>query len=157
MMLSVASGSEVILSAMSLAFAARSPHIGVQPDADGYQPGVCNIGPAEIARRRRSGHFGAIATVVLFVALVAIGAPHWLRFIVALPAAAAAAGYIQAQMRFCIAFGSLGVFNFGELGPREQVVDRDARARDRMRAVQLMAACAGVGVAVGIVAVLVPV
>ena len=24
-------------------------------DGDGYQPGVCNIGPAEIARRQRAG------------------------------------------------------------------------------------------------------
>ena len=28
-----------------------------------YQPGVCNIGPAEIARRRRAGHIGLIAAV----------------------------------------------------------------------------------------------
>ena len=30
-----------------------------------YEPGVCNIGPAEIARRRRSGHVGALITIGL--------------------------------------------------------------------------------------------
>src|SRR4029077_1805732 len=34
------------------AFAASRPG----PLAVDYQPGVCNIGPAEIARRRRAGH-----------------------------------------------------------------------------------------------------
>lgn len=28
---------------------------------DGYQPGVCNIGPAEIARRRNFGHVALAA------------------------------------------------------------------------------------------------
>ncbi len=46
------------------------------PAQDGqYIPGVCNIGPQEIARRRRSGHVGLIVTIGALVALVAIGAP----------------------------------------------------------------------------------
>ena len=28
-----------------------------------YRPGVCNIGPAEIARRRMAGHVGLVATL----------------------------------------------------------------------------------------------
>ena len=39
-----------------------------------YEPGVCNIGPAEIARRRRAGHLGLAATLVLLVVLVAVDA-----------------------------------------------------------------------------------
>ena len=41
----------------------------------GYQPGVCNIGPAEIARRRRVGHIGVIATILLFGLLVVLDLP----------------------------------------------------------------------------------
>ena len=44
------------------AFAASGPPIPAAPLMDvtpDYRPGVCNIGPAEIARRRRSGHVGA--------------------------------------------------------------------------------------------------
>src|SRR5687767_11046609 len=86
-----------------------------------YQPGVCNIGPAEIARRRRAGHTGVIAAIALFAALVVIGAPDWMRFLVAIPAIGAASGYLQARLRFCAGFGSMGVFNFGELGNTERV------------------------------------
>src|SRR4051812_39294356 len=35
-----------------------------------YEPGVCNIGPAEIERRRRSGHVGLLVGLVVFAVLV---------------------------------------------------------------------------------------
>lgn len=121
-----------------------------------YRPGVCNIGPAEIARRRRAGHVGLLATVVLLAILVAIGAPPLARLIVALPAAASASGYLQAWFKFCAGFGSRGVFNFGPLGDTQQVVDPDARARDRSRANRIGLASLGAGIVVGILAVLLP-
>jgi hypothetical protein len=122
-----------------------------------YQPGVCNIGPAEIARRRRAGHTGLVATIVVLVALVAIGAPPIARILVALPAAIAASGYLQAHLRFCAAFGSLGVFNFGEVGTTQAIEDAEAHRRDRFRARQIGVASGLIGLAVGVVAVLLPV
>jgi hypothetical protein len=122
-----------------------------------YQPGVCNIGPAEIARRRRAGHTGVIAAIALFAALVVIGAPDWTRFLVAIPAIGAASGYLQARLRFCAGFGSMGVFNFGELGPTERVSSDGDRARDRMRAFQIGFASFAIGIAFGLLAVAVPV
>jgi hypothetical protein len=143
---------------MTLATSAHSPHISLQHDeGDEYRPGVCNIGPAEIAKRRRSGHVGAILTVALFAVLVALGVPHWMRFVVALPAAVAASGYLQAYLKFCVGFATLHVFNFGELGPSTKVVDPEARKRDRARAMQLLAVTTTIGVAVGLIAVLLPV
>lgn len=121
-----------------------------------YQPGICNIGQAEIARRRRAGHVGLLATVVLFGALVAIGVPPLARLIVALPAAGAASGYLQAWLKFCAGFASRGVFNFGSLGVTHEVVDTDARTRDRARAKQIGLASLAVGAAVGVLAVLLP-
>jgi hypothetical protein len=121
-----------------------------------YKPGVCNIGPDEIARRRRSGHIGAIATLVTLAVLIAVEAPPQARFLVAIPAAAAAAGYLQAFFRFCIAFGSAGVFNFGRRGTIEHVADPAARARDRKRVAQLGLAVALIAVAIGLLAVLIP-
>jgi hypothetical protein len=122
----------------------------------GYQPGVCNIGPAEIARRRLAGHVGLAATVILFGVLVAIGAPHAVRLVLALPAAAAASGYLQAWLKFCAGFGSRGIFNFGQVGRTEQVPDPDARGRDRRRARQIGLASLAIGVAVAVAAVLLP-
>jgi hypothetical protein len=122
-----------------------------------YQPGVCNIGPAEIARRRRAGHTGLIAAVGLFAALVLIGAPDWTRLLVGIPAIISASGYIQAHLRFCAGFGSAGVFNFGELGPTERVQSAADRARDRARATQIGVASFAIGLAVALIAYALPV
>ena len=143
-----------------LAAATPTPHsmpapLGVTPDG-GYRPGECNIGPAEIARRRRVGHVGAIVTVILFLILVALHVPPLARLIVGLPAAGAASGYLQAMFKFCAGFASAGVFNFGEVGRTERVADAGARRLDRRRANQILLGCLAVGIVVAIVAVVVP-
>ena len=122
-----------------------------------YEPGVCNIGPAEIARRRRAGHIGLAATVILFVGLVALGLPHWTRLVLVLTAGMSATGYLQAALHFCAGFGAAGVYNFGELGTTEHVTDPHARARDRMRSLQIGLASLAIGLAVGIGAALLPI
>src|SRR6478609_6577371 len=112
------------------AFAASGPPIPAAPLMDvtaDYRPGVCNIGPAEIARRRRSGHIGVITAVVLFGVLVVIDAPPLARLLVAAPAIIAASGYLQAWLKFCAGFGSAGVFNFGDVGTTEAVADTGHR------------------------------
>jgi hypothetical protein len=126
-------------------------------DVVSYSPGVCNIGPAEIARRRMGGHVGLIVTVVALAALIATGAPHWTRLVLILPAGGSASGYLQAFLHFCAGFGSRGVYNFGPVGPVEEVADPLARARDRARSVQIGIAALATGVVVAVVAVLLPV
>ena len=107
------------------------PGISILGDrGSAYQPGVCNIGPAEIARRRRAGHVGLGATVGLWGGLLAVGAPPLTRL--------------------------LGVFNFGSLGETHQVQDDAARARDRARATQIGLASLASGLLVGALAVLLP-
>ena len=127
------------------------------PSGTRYVPGACNIGPAEIARRRRSGIAGSVATVVLVAALIAIHAPTPLRLVAFLPAAVAAAGFLQAWLKFCAGFGWLGVFNFGELGPTETVASADARRRDRSMAIRIGLASALIGGIVAVISVLLPV
>ena len=122
-----------------------------------YVPGVCNIGPAEIARRQRSGITASIATVVLFAVLVAVHAPVLARLVVFVPAAVAAAGFLQARLRFCAGFGWLGVFNFGDVGTTDHVAEVAARARDRRLAVRIAVASGIAGAVVGVAAVVLPV
>jgi len=138
------------------AFAAPGVPAPIAVDAE-YQPGVCNIGPAEIAARRRSGHVGVIAAVALFLLLVALGVPPIARLLVALPVAVGASGYLQARAKFCAGFGARGVFNFGSLGTTNQVADSAARAADRRRAIRISLTSFAIGLAVGVVAVLLPV
>lgn len=131
-----------------------------RPDRTGYavyEPGVCNIGPAEVAHRRRSGHVGALASVELLAVLVVIDAPPVTRLLVGLPAMIAASGYLQARLRFCAGFGAAGVYNFGPLGETRKVADDDARARDRAMSLRIGIASFAIGALVGIGAVLLPV
>jgi hypothetical protein len=121
-----------------------------------YRPGVCNIGPAEIRRRRRVGHVGLGATAALLAGLVAVDAPPIARMLLGIPATLSASGYLQARLKFCAGFGQLGVFNFGDRGDRVVVADEAARAADRRRARQISMASFGVGLAVAVVAVLLP-
>jgi hypothetical protein len=133
------------------------PRIRLETPPGTYQPGVCNIGPAEIARRRRVGHLGLIAAILLFALLIVLDLPPITRLLITLPAGIAASGYLQARLHFCAGFGSAGVYNFGELGPRERVEDADARAADRARSLRIYLASLAIGLAAGVIAVLLPV
>jgi hypothetical protein len=122
-----------------------------------YEPGICNIGPVEIRRRRMAGHVGLVAAVALLTVLVVTGAPPVTRLLVAVPAAVSASGYIQARLRFCAAFGSAGIFNFGGAGDAVSVADAEARAADRRRALRIGISSAAIGAAVAVLAVLLPI
>jgi len=124
---------------------------------DQYVPGSCNIGPHEIALRRRAGHVGLALSAALATALLRSNLhPAW-RLTLALPAAGAASGYLQARQRFCADFGFRGVYNFDTRGHEQQVATAQARAEDRRRALQISAASAGIGLAVAVAAMLVEV
>ena len=145
---------------MSTSAASRTPSSAASrtpdPATGGYRPGVCNIGPAEITRRRRVGHAGIIAPILVWLVFALARSPSGARLFAALPAAVAASGYLQAWLRFCAGFGSRGIFNFGPLGETQAVEDAGARARDRRKANQIGLASLLVGIAVGVVAALLP-
>ena len=122
-----------------------------------YEPGACNIGPEEIARRRRAGHAGLIVSVGLFALVLVVAAPHWMRLVLVVTAAASASGYLQAWLHFCAGFGSAGVYNLGPLGTVQRIVDPQARSRDRRKSLQIGLASLAIGLAVGIGAVLLPI
>jgi len=129
----------------------------VQPTpGQSYQPGVCNIGPAEIRRRQIGAVLGTVVTIVVAAVIFGLGLPHPVRLLIALPAAAAIVSWLQVVLRFCVGFARLGVFNFGELGPMEHVADRAAHRADLRRAGQMIAVSLVGGLAIGIVAALLP-
>jgi hypothetical protein len=97
----------------------------------------CNIGPAEIARRRRSAIVFTVIAAVVAVALVAFHVPPVGRLILFPFATGAAITWLQVVHRFCVAFGAFGLENFGRLGG-EVRVDTEQRAADRRRALQLV-------------------
>jgi hypothetical protein len=119
---------------------------------DQYVPGRCNIGPAEIALRRRAGHAGLVVTAALGAALLRSDLPRAWRLTLAVPAAGAASGYLQAREAFCADFGWRGVYNFDRRGQEQPVAGDDALAQDRRKAVRIAAASAAIGVGVALVA-----
>ena len=127
------------------------------PLTDAYRAGACNIGPDEIARRRRLGHGMAAVTIALFGLALAADVPACWRLALFAPAAASAAGYLQAATRFCAEYGWRGVFNFGEAGYRRttSVADAAARRADRAKAAQIGLGSGLIGLVVAVGAFLV--
>ena len=119
---------------------------------DQYVPGSCNIGPAEIALRRRAGHAGLVVTAALGAALLRSDLPRAWRLTLAVPAAGAASGYLQAHERFCADFWWRGVYNFDRRGQEQPVAGDDALAQDRRKAMRIAAASAAIAVGVALVA-----
>lgn len=119
----------------------------ISADNDPYQAGACNIGPAEIARRRRAGVLGVTAAIVLAAVLVLVGAPTVARLLVALPLAGGAVGLLQARFRFCVGFALAGLRNFGPLGAEERVTDAAAHRADLRRAGLVALAAIAIGLA----------
>ena len=116
----------------------------------------CNIGPDEVARRRRSAIPATLATAVVAIAMVALHVPAPARLLLWPLATAAAVTWLQVVHRFCVAFGALGLENFGRLGG-EHHVDPAIRAGDRRRAFQLILEGGLIGLVVALAVVAIPV
>ena len=108
-----------------------------------YQPGVCNIGPAQQRRRLLLGVGSLLLAVVGVAAVLSMGWPQWALILTLFPLYGAAMGYFQYRERFCVGFAGIGVFDVGE-GTRE-VQDAEALDADRRRAVRLNAKSLAVG------------
>lgn len=121
-----------------------------------YIPGVCNIGPSEIRRRKQAGWMGLAATVVLAGILVYLdAAPLW-RLLLFFPAMMSATGFLQAYMHFCAYFGFSALFNFGVVGTTDSVQEAEFRAKDRRKAWQIVFYAALIGLAVAALAYALP-
>ena len=116
-----------------------------------YVPGVCNIGPAEIAMRKRTGRIGLALTVLVWGVLTSLGtAAIWFSLLV-VPSGISAVGFIQAKMHFCAAFGMRGLFNFGsEVGKTDTALQAEFRAQDKRKALQILVYSALVGIVVAL-------
>ena len=127
------------------------------PPAEAYVPGTCNIGPVEVATRRRGAVAATAATLALGALVLAVGAPREARLLVGLPAAGTVVAWLQVRNRFCVAYATRGVFNMStRLGAASPVADRAARGEDRRRAASMIASAAAIGVAAALVLYLLP-
>jgi hypothetical protein len=98
----------------------------------------CNIGPAEIQRRRWVAGGLTIAAIAVAIGLLAAGVPHLTRLVLWPVAAGAAISWLQVVNRFCVRFGIGGLENFGEMGEERKVARRQL-LEDQRRALRLIA------------------
>ena len=129
----------------------------LEPAAGDYSPGVCNIGPREIAKRRAFGVGGIAATVVLGVVLVAIDAPQIARAIVLIPLLGALVSLEQARRKFCAGFAYAGIRSVNGSDATEAVANAADLAIDRAAARRMVAYCGAIAIAVTAVFVVLPV
>ena len=96
-----------------------------------------------------------VATGLLVVGLLAAGVPATARLALWPFASAAAVTWLQVVRRFCVRFGSLGVENFGPIGPMAPVDPRN-RTADRRQAIGMILEGAVIGLGVTLLFVLLP-
>jgi len=109
-----------------------------------YQPGVCNIGPAQQRRRLLLGVGSLLLAVVTVAVILAMGWPRWTLIASLFPLyGGAAATSFQYRERFCVGFAGIGVFDVGDGTNRVQ--DEAALEADRRRAVRLNTKSLAVG------------
>lgn len=117
-----------------------------------YIPGVCNIGPAEIKKRKQAGWIGLIATIALWAIFIWFDIPSIWRITLFLPAMMSSTGFLQAYMHFCVYFGFANLFNFGDVGKTDTVQQSEFRTKDRHRAWQIIIYSILIGLAVALIA-----
>ena len=103
-----------------------------------YAAGSCNIGPAEIKRRKNFALFGLIIFSISLVGAFSPHATHLTRLGSFVPAMLFATGFVQSRRKFCLAFGFAGTFNFSKLGAISKVLSPEERAADRKTALIIL-------------------
>lgn len=97
-----------------------------------------------------------VVTAFVATVLVALSTPPATRLLIWPLATAAAITWLQVVHRFCVAFGALGLQNFGRLG-NEVHVDPRQRATDRRRALRLILEGSLIGLIVALLVVAIPI
>lgn len=103
-----------------------------------YLAGACNIGPAEIKRRRQGALIGAILFAFTTLLFVITNAPTSTRLLIFIPALLFTVGIIQSRRQFCVAYGFLGVFSFEKLGATRKITMNQDLKADRKYATKLL-------------------
>jgi len=116
-------------------------------DLDAASGPRCNIGAAEIRRRRWIAVVLTLATLIVAAALVSSGIPHVFRIVLWPVAAGAGVSWLQVVRRFCVRFGLTGFENFGAMGQERRVAPSEL-LEDQRRARQLI----GEGILAGLLA-----
>ena len=107
-------------------------------DEPEYIPGICNIGPAEIAVRKRISSIGlALLLCSGRCSPSSVSGDLGACFFFSLHNSAV--GFIQGAMHFSAAYGLRSVFNVAsEVGKTDSVLQAEFRTKDKQKARQIL-------------------
>ena len=122
-----------------------------------YIPGTCNIGKEEIRIRRNGAIIGAILTVICIILFQWFDVNRGWRLLISIPIATSAISIQQWYLKFCVAFGLKGIFNFDELGKFVNITDKEQLKKDRAKSYRMIITGILIGLVAAIVYYLLPV
>lgn len=99
----------------------------------------CNIGGPEVKRRKNAAIFSGVLSLLVGITLLVLDVPREIRSVIFIPILLTVISWFQTKRKFCLVYGLTGVFNLGELGSVESVVDPIQRQKDRSQAVKTIA------------------
>ena len=105
-----------------------------------YIPGTCNIGPKEIAMRKRASIYAAIFLIALIVLMLTFEVNKNWRLVLFIPAATFGVTFQQWYFKFCVYFGFKGVFNFGDMGQQFSIEQKENFKKDRIKVAKMIVA-----------------
>jgi Ni/Fe-hydrogenase subunit HybB-like protein len=103
-----------------------------------YIPGTCNIGPKEIAMRKRASIYAAIFFIGLTTLMLTLQIDKYWRLILFIPAATFGVTFQQWYFKFCVYFGLKGVFNFGDMGQQFTIEQKENYKKDRIKVAKMI-------------------
>lgn len=105
-----------------------------------YIPGVCNIGKAEVERRKSKFKFSIVLLILVTIVFLLIDSNTLLLgFLIGL-ATYASILFFQIRQKFCIAFGWFNLYNFGELNSKKvRITTNEFRQKDRLQVAKILA------------------
>jgi len=124
-------------------------------EATNYIPGMCNINPQEIAKRRNIGYMGLVASALLLALFIGFDAPWWLRLIIFVPAFTGATGFLQAKNKFCVGFASANMQHADD-GEASKITDTKSLLLDKLKARKINMQSFAIALVVTVVTILIP-
>ncbi|NHJ02657.1 MAG: hypothetical protein EAX86_11005 [Candidatus Heimdallarchaeota archaeon] len=108
-----------------------------------YTAGLCNIGEAEIEKRRRIGYLGLALTIISIFAYLSliyfIQLNPIIGIFIFIPALMLNIGFIQARNKFCAAYGFTHQQNVSSgLSLTIKIEDNESQMKDRNKATKII-------------------
>lgn len=107
-----------------------------------YIPGVCNIGVKERESRLKMGLISLVVTLILSFLIGYLKLEINFRYLVFFPAFSASIGIYQYYFKFCVYFGVLGKYNFGNLNDKGYTnIEKEYIRNDMKKALTILFYC----------------